>query len=343
MYLCAKFKHQPYLIFSMKTLHFSMFACLALMAAVSCVSQKKYQQLEEQHSACLTNGKKLASELDGCRTNSQSQQKQISALQLQADALGDTLALLKNSQATLQNRYADLLNEQETLQKGSRQEIRQLMEQLQQNRAALQKREDEFAAAERALNERTAAAAKLERYAQEQQDKLRAFERILREKDSVAAALKQKVSDALLNFADKGLSVQLRGGKVYVSMDEKLLFASGSFVVDKQGAAALRNLADILGKNPDISVLIEGHTDEVPYAGSGQLVDNWDLSCKRATSVVRILLLGAGVEPSRITAAGRAEFVPVRPEKTPEARSANRRIEVILSPKLDEVLKILED
>jgi chemotaxis protein MotB len=333
----------------MKTLkHIAM--CIAAVLAVSCVSQKKYQQLEAQNAVCISDGKRLSSELDGCRKENEARHKTNQGLQANIDALHDTIAHRKSEQTSLQNRYSDLLREQETLQKGSRAEIRQLMEQLQANRDALQKREDELAAAERAVSERTAAANKLEQQTQqqqaklyEQQDKLRTFERILREKDSVASALKQKVADALLGFADKGLSVHLRNGKVYVSMTEKLLFASGKFEVDKQGAAALKNLAEILEKNPDINILIEGHTDDVPFPASGQLADNWDLSCKRATSVVRILLSGKKIDSSRITAAGRAEFVPVRTEKTTEARTVNRRIEVVLSPKLDEVLKILED
>jgi chemotaxis protein MotB len=124
-------------------------------------------------------------------------------------------------------------------------------------------------------------------------------------------------------------------------MTEKLLFASGSFVVEKRGIDAINHLAELLEKNPDINVLIEGHTDDVPYKSTGLIADNWDLSCKRATSVVRLLLTHPAIAPSRITAAGRAEFVPLRAEKTPEARAANRRIEVVLSPKLDVVFKIL--
>jgi chemotaxis protein MotB len=316
---------------------------MALSLAAGCVSQKKYQELENRHSACVSDKKKCAAELDGSRTDALAKHRLNQDLQTKIDALRDSIATLRNQQATLQSRYADLLKELETVQSGSKQEIRKLMAELQANREELDKREGDLAAAERVLGERTAAVDKLERYAEQQHERLVAFERILREKDSTANALRQKVSDALLNFADKGLTVQLRGGKVYVSMDEKLLFASGSFVVDKQGAAALKNIAEILEKNPDISVLIEGHTDDVPYAGSGQLQDNWDLSCKRATSVVRILLKGTAIDPLRITAAGRSEYVPLRTEKTPEARSANRRIEVVLSPKLDEVLKILEN
>jgi chemotaxis protein MotB len=311
--------------------------------AAACVTKKKYQDLEAQHALCNSKNSNLAAELDGCRKDADAKRQQNDELSNKRDALRDSIAHLKDNHAALEGRYKDLQHEQETLQKGSRAEIQQLMEQLQKNRDALQKREDQLAAAEHAIGERTAALSQLERYAAQQQEKLSAFERILREKDSVAAALKQKVSDALLNFADKGLTVQLRNGKVYVSMDEKLLFASGRFEVDKQGASALKNIAEVLEKNADINILIEGHTDDVPYPATGNLVDNWDLSCKRATSVVRILLANKKIEPSRITAAGRAEFLPLRMGKTPEARTANRRIEVILSPKLDEVLKILEN
>jgi chemotaxis protein MotB len=317
--------------------------CAAFVVAASCVSQKKYDELQGQHNACLASKNNLAAELDGCRKDADAKAKQNLSLQNRIDSQNDSIHAQKNNYAALQNRYADLAREQETIQRGSRAEIRTLMEELQQNRQALQQREDQLSAAEQALNERRAATEKLERYAKQQQEKVEKFERMLREKDSTAAALRQTINEALLGFADKGISVQMRNGKVYVSMEEKLLFASGSFVVDKQGAAALKNLADVLEKNGDINVLIEGHTDDVPYSGSGQLADNWDLSCKRATSVVRILLAGRRIVPSRITAAGRAEFLPLSQGKTPQDRAANRRIEVVLSPKLDEVLKILDN
>jgi chemotaxis protein MotB len=127
-----------------------------------------------------------------------------------------------------------------------------------------------------------------------------------------------------------------------VSLEEKLLFPSGSIVVDPKGAMALKKLAEVLEKNPEISITIEGHTDDVPVIPGSSFRDNWDLSVLRATSVVRILLEGTTIDPKRLTASGRGEFFPVDPSKTAEARQKNRRTEIILSPKLEVLYKLIE-
>jgi chemotaxis protein MotB len=146
----------------------------------------------------------------------------------------------------------------------------------------------------------------------------------------------------LLGFEGQGLTVTRRDGKVYVSLEEQLLFKTGSTVVDPNGVRALQQLAVVLANNPDISIMIEGHTDNVPFRQGSSIKDNWDLSVMRATSIVRILLGAANIEPTRITVAGRGEFLPVDPADTPEARRKNRRTEIILSPDLSELYRILE-
>jgi chemotaxis protein MotB len=144
----------------------------------------------------------------------------------------------------------------------------------------------------------------------------------------------------LVGFKSDELSVELKNGKVYVSLAEKLLFKSGSAMVDPKGKEALGKLAAVQEKNPDIDVMIEGHTDNVPLI-PGKFDDNWDLSVSRATSIVRILTEDNNVEPKRVTAAGRSEFVPLVSNDTPEGKARNRRTEIILSPKLDELFQIL--
>lgn len=153
--------------------------------------------------------------------------------------------------------------------------------------------------------------------------------------------LKEKLSDALLNFEDKGLTVEARDGKVYVSMENKLLFRSGSWKVESEGKKAIESLGSVLADNPDIAVLIEGHTDNIPYSGKGQLKGNWDLSTKRATSIVNLLLENSYILPQNLTAAGRGEYLPIAPNSSREGRAANRRIEVVLSPQLDEITQII--
>lgn len=315
----------------------------ALCAVSSCIAPKKFQDLQAQKAVCDDKNAQLESENEGLRAQNKQLEARGETQNTHLLHLQDTIAQLADERRMLNSRYADLMKAQEALQTGSRQEIRKLLEQIQQNQEALLHKENQLFSAEQALNERTLAVQQLEEELNERNKKLIALQDALFQKDSIAKALRKKVADALLGFEGKGLTVTMRDGKVYVSLDEKLLFASGSATVDKRGAEAIGSLSKVLEQNPDINVTIEGHTDDVPYKGAGQLVDNWDLSVKRATSVVRIMLNASTIEQSRVTAAGRAEFVPLQSGKTPEARQANRRIEVILAPKLDEVLKMLEN
>ena len=164
---------------------------------------------------------------------------------------------------------------------------------------------------------------------------------ILKKKDQAAADLRKKLSDALIGFENKGLTITQKNGKVYVSLDESLLFASGKTNVEAKGVEALKHVAKVLEQNADINVMVEGHTDDVAMKGTGDIKDNWDLSVMRATSVTKILLGSAKIDGKRITSAGRGEYFPLENAKTPEARKKNRRTEIILTPKLDELLKVL--
>ena len=169
------------------------------------------------------------------------------------------------------------------------------------------------------------------------------LEAMLRSREEAINAIRRKGTDALTGFDGKGLSISIKNGNVYVSMDDKLLFRSGSFEIDPNGARAVHDLATVLAQNPDINVMVEGHTDDVPYRPNGQLRDNLDLSAKRATTVVRLLLENKGIAPSRIIAAGRGESLPVASGKTSEARAKNRRTEIILTPKLDELMQLMQE
>ena len=169
------------------------------------------------------------------------------------------------------------------------------------------------------------------------------LEAMLRSREEAINAIRRKVTDALTGFDGKGLSISIKNGNVYVSMDDKLLFRSGSFEIDPNGARAVHDLATVLAQNPDINVMVEGHTDDVPYRPNGQLRDNLDLSAKRATTLVRLLLENKGIAPSRIIAAGRGESLPVASGKTSEARAKNLRTEIILTPKLDELMQLMQE
>ena len=167
------------------------------------------------------------------------------------------------------------------------------------------------------------------------------LERLIAGQKQAMVQLKENLSDALLNYKDKGLTVEVRDSKVYISMENKLLFKFGSWTLELEGQRAISSLGDVLADNPYISILIEGHTDNIPYSGRGSLNGNWDLSTKRATSIVNTLLENLEILPQNLTAAGRGEYLPIASNSTIDGRAANRRIEVILSPQLDEITQII--
>lgn len=166
------------------------------------------------------------------------------------------------------------------------------------------------------------------------------MQRIIAKQDSITRQLNSALRNALLGFATDELSIEIKNGKVYVSMSDKLLFKSGSAAVETKGVEALKVLGDVLNKNPDIDILVEGHTDNVPIRTSVYR-DNWDLSVARATSIVRILTSDYKVIPTRLTASGKGEYYPRAGNETAEGRAINRRTEIILSPKLEEIMQLI--
>ncbi|WP_276359098.1 OmpA family protein [Daejeonella sp. H1SJ63] len=177
---------------------------------------------------------------------------------------------------------------------------------------------------------------------QRREARLKEVEDILKKRDEATNALKNKLQKALLGFQQSGLSVDIRNGKVYVSLTDKLLFSSGSIIIDDKGKLALQELAKVLKTQPEINISVEGHTDNQKVVNLGQIKDNWDLSVLRATSVVRYLTETEKIENSRLTATGKGEFQPVEEGTSPEVRSRNRRIEIVLSPKLDELYNLIK-
>lgn len=176
----------------------------------------------------------------------------------------------------------------------------------------------------------------------EREKKVEELETVLANKDKAVSDLKNRISNALLGFKESDLTVEVKNGKVYVSLAEQLLFGSGSITVDKKGVTALQQLAKALKDQADINITVEGHTDNVPISKKSQYMnDNWDLSVMRATSITRILT-SAGLSPKQVTAAGRGEYVPLALNDTPEHKAKNRRTEIVVTPNLDELFKLLE-
>ena len=221
-------------------------------------------------------------------------------------------------------------------------EANRILRRLKETQEDLQRREDELRRASAQMDEKERNLNQLMSELEQKEQRVTELEKILARQDSTVQALRRTVSNALLGFEGQGLTVEIKNGKVYVSLEESLLFATGSTNVDTRGVNALRQLAKVLENNPEINVLIEGHTDDVPFRPGSSIKDNWDLSVLRATAIVRILLQNADIDPQRLTAAGRGEHMPIDPANTPEARKKNRRTEIILTPQLDDLFQIIE-
>ncbi|GAB1462741.1 OmpA/MotB family protein [Pedobacter sp.] len=174
------------------------------------------------------------------------------------------------------------------------------------------------------------------------EQRLKEVEEVLRKRDEATNKLREKLQDALLGFTKSGLTVEVKDGKVYVSLTDKLLFPSGSIIIDEKGKQALTQLAQVLKQQPDINIAVEGHTDSQRISNLGQIKDNWDLSVLRSTSVVRFLTDEQKVESVRMTATGKGEFQPLADNANADGRSKNRRIEIVLSPKLDELYNLIK-
>ena len=347
----------------MKKLAYYIIVGIWALTMFSCVPMNQFKEVEEKSQTCSTELDQLKKQnerliVDTTEMGAELRKYSRDYEKLVDDTanLGKDLRHLKNLYESAVNLNKDLTDSKEALARGSAAEAKKLLSELQSAQEDLQRKEDALRELEKALDKKKANLNKLEAELEEnnailaqknaeldeRNRELIELQSMLNAKDSIVNALKDKVAEALGQFADDGLTVELKNGKVYVSLDEKLLFKSGKWDVDPKGKTALQKLAKVLEQNPDINIMIEGHTDDVAYNGKAQIKDNWDLSVKRATSIVRILLHKTTIDPQRLTASGRGEFVPIDPAKTKEARQKNRRTEIILSPKLDELFQLLE-
>lgn len=332
------------------------FGAIVVLFLFGCVPAKEFQALQDKNLKCEDEREKFSTENESlnvrvteCDTKLKVVQKEVDALIADSANRSVELKRIKEDYDRVSVKYNDLQQLQQNLMQGNQKETRKVLSQLQITQKELQDKEDALKELERKLLARKVNLDKMQtnldnlnKELEVRNARLIELEKVLRSKDSIVLALKKKVTDALLGFEGKGLSIKVQNGKVYVSLEEKLMFKSGKYDVDPKGATALKQLIPVLEQNPDINILVEGHTDDVPYKGKSDLIDNWDLSTKRATTILRILVNGTKISPARVTAAGRSQFVPLDKGKTPEARQKNRRTEIILTPKLDELFKILE-
>tara|TARA_R110000868_G_scaffold28686_1_gene107270 strand:- start:9310 stop:10269 length:960 start_codon:yes stop_codon:yes gene_type:complete len=311
-------------------------AVLTLVLVASCVSPKVYKELEGKYNNLKQENRKLSEDnetLLSAKTVAENELKQLQTAYDEAVAERDRLQSDYNAaKANLDNLKASY----DALEKNSSASIAANSQKNRELLAQLEAKEQALAAENQRLE-------KLKRELEDRSNRVAELEKVISDKDAAMKALKEAISKALTDFEGKGLTVEQRNGKVYVSMENKLLFGSGSWAVGTEGRRAVQQLGTVLGKNPDIAVLIEGHTDNVPYQGNGQLSGNWDLSTKRATAIVNILRENTAINPENLTAAGRGEYAPIATNSTAEGKAKNRRIEVILTPKLDELSRLLND
>ncbi|MDR0693951.1 MAG: OmpA family protein [Prevotellaceae bacterium] len=315
----------------MKYVKISFILLVSALGLGSCVSSTQYNSLNSDYRLLMDDRNRINERMNNLANENADLKRRLQELEETAKKYETTEA----ERISLQKQLVEL---QGLMDRSRRQNIKEtgsMSIEIQRTREELQKREDDLAAKLRELQQ-------MQDEMEKRNKRLMELETVLARKDSMVTALRRKVSDALLGFEGKGLSVHTKNGKVYVSMEDKLLFRSGRYDIEARGASAIKDLALMLAQNPEINVLIEGHTDDVTYRGTGDLKDNWDLSVKRATSVVRELLKNSQIDARRITAAGRGEFIPLDNAKTADARQKNRRIEIILTPKLDELFEILE-
>jgi len=312
----------------------------------SCVPARKFEEISEKQEVCaveLKTLKTLKTELQTENTELGSQNEQLNRLTKRL--IKDT-TMLGKSLRMKEKQYdkIDLLNKRiqdqlELLQKGKSVEKQRLMLDLEKRKSDLLTLEDQLRDFEIDLNNKKVQLEVLSLELQKREKRVNELEQIIANKDAIVRALKEKVANALLGFRDKGLSVVEKDGKVYISMDAKLLFASGSTKVDSEGVKALKELAKVLEDQQDLEILVEGHTDTDKMKSNSHPVDNWELSVLRATSVVKIMLGNSKMDPTTVSASGRSQFIPIDTEN----KSKNRRIEVVLIPKLDELFEIINN
>jgi chemotaxis protein MotB len=314
----------------------TFFALFSSLVLTSCVSSKVYKDLEGRHAQLQQENAELTEDFQELQAKNTQNEQDLAALKAQYETLLAERDKLQQDYTNTKKSLDKLQNSYDALEANS---SSALAENSKRNRELLAELDEK----EKALATEKARLEKLEKDLAARSKRVDELEGVIAAKDAKMNALKNSLSRALTNFEGKGLTVEQRDGKVYVSMENKLLFSSGSWSVGAEGKKAVAQLGSVLAENPDIAVLIEGHTDDVPYNGSGQLTDNWDLSTKRATAIVQLLRQNSDIDPQNLTAAGRGEYAPVASNDTAEGRAKNRRIEVILTPKLDEINKLLQE
>ncbi len=313
---------------------FFLFLAIAVTLA-SCVSTKKYNALETSNNKLRKEYKVAQAELDALKDEKDN-------LLAENQGLKNEVVDLNKNRAQLEQQLQDKRNELENMKLRYDTTMENYLQQVGVKNRALNSANAMLKAKETELNEKEKNLEALQKDYEAKNKRLEEVNKALAAKEKEVNAIKTKISDALVGFQNKGLQVETKDGKVYVSMEDKLMFASGSWAVSKEGLQAIKELAKILEENKDLNISVEGHTDNLAYNGSGNVKDNWDLSVMRATAIVKEILKAGKIAPERISASGRGEYAPKAPNTTADNRAKNRRTEIILTPKLGEVMELVK-
>ena len=327
-----------------------LFLSFTLLILTSCVTPKMHNALHAQYDKAklqiVNKDKKIISlnekveEQEGIIANIK---RQLQELRNDSVQNGKALVQLQNFYDELSSAYDLLASKNSRNMAEKAKETKALLKQLEQAQNDLLTKEDELNNLSNSLAEKQLALENAQKELEARSVRVAELESIINKKDSMVTALKQRISKALIGLEGEGLTVVQKNGKVYVSLEEDLLFASGKYVVGSAGVSALNKLATALAGQKDLEILVEGHTDSIPLSRKSAVKDNWDLSVLRATAVVKVLMSNPNLNPTQLTAAGRGEYMPFKSNATPEGRSANRRIEIILAPNLDDLFDLLEE
>ncbi len=312
----------------------------SVVLLASCVSLGKYEDLQSSHNRTKKELNVARQELQAMRDENAELVRQNQAMSLGLGEMtaakndaDDKVKTLTTSLESLQHRYDTTMESYVRLLSGKNRDLSKAND-------LLASRNKELAEKEAAFKKREA---DLKAQQKELQLKQKAAEDALAAKEAEIEQVRQTVTNALVGFTDKGLQIETRDGKVYVSMASKLMFASGSWTVSKDGIEAIKELAKVLEENTDLNVMVEGHTDDVAFKGSTAVKDNWDLSVMRATAIVKLLLqYGETIDPVRVEAAGHGPYMPKADNATAEGKAQNRRTEIIITPKITELLDMIE-
>ncbi len=321
------------------------FGIVCVLILSSCVSGRQFEELQNKEKACADQLSKLTTENEQLLAQVKEGESQLESLSKENEILKGDTTFLGDTNRHLRTQYDKinelndiLANKNTKMMADITSENKQLLADLQKTQNELQMQEDELRILEGELNAKEANIEQMSAELEAREARVQELEELIAKKDAAVNDLKNRVSQALLGFKDKGLSVEQKNGKVYVSLEAKLLFPSGSTSINAEGKQALIDLAKAIENEADLEIIVEGHTDTDQIRSNTIPSDNWELSVLRATAVVKIMVSNSQVEPKILSASGRSEFHPVDPDD----KAKNRRIEIILSPNLNELFQLIE-